>query len=167
MIKVMFVCTGNVCRSPMAHYYMQKKVKDLGLENEFLISSCGTYAVTGEHATDNAIVSMKEYDVNLENKGKNAEEDALASLEGKNLKRLSLRYNTNLKWISYIKDINSLIYLCLGSCTNIVNEDMALIKDRILAIAVGNKEIPEKYLALFNTSDRLDYSTSNLNDESM
>jgi low molecular weight protein-tyrosine-phosphatase len=67
MIKVMFVCTGNVCRSPMAHYYMQKKVKDLGLENEFLISSCGTYAVTGEHATDNAIVSMKEYDVNLEN----------------------------------------------------------------------------------------------------
>lgn len=107
------------------------------------------------------------YDVNLENKGKNAEEDALASLEGKNLKRLSLRYNTNLKWISYIKDINSLSYLCLGSCTNIVNEDMALIKDRILAIAVGNRVIPEKYLSLFNTSDRLDYNGSNLNDESM
>lgn len=107
------------------------------------------------------------YDVNLENKGKNAEEDALASLEGKNLKRLSLRYNTNLKWISYIKDINSLSYLYLGSCTNIVNEDMALIKDRILAIAASNREIPEKYLALFNTSDRLDYTGSNLNDESM
>lgn len=66
MLKIMFVCTGNICRSPMAHYYMQKKIKDIGLENEFLISSCGTYAVTGEHATNNAIISMKEYNVNLD-----------------------------------------------------------------------------------------------------
>lgn len=67
MTKIMFVCTGNICRSPMAHYYMQKKVKDMGLEDKFLISSCGTYAVTGEPATDNAVISMKEYGVNLEN----------------------------------------------------------------------------------------------------
>lgn len=66
MLKIMFVCTGNICRSPMAHYYMQKKIKDIELENEFLISSCGTYAVTGERATNNAIISMKEYNVNLD-----------------------------------------------------------------------------------------------------
>lgn len=107
------------------------------------------------------------YDVNLENKGKNAEEDALASLEGKNFRRLSMSYNTNLKWISYIKDISSLSFLYLNGCTNIVNEDMALMRDKVLAITVGNREIPEKYLALFNTSDRLDYKGSNLNDESM
>ncbi len=107
------------------------------------------------------------YDVNLENKGKNAEEDALASLDGKKIRRLALRNNKSLKWISYIKDISSLNYLYLDSCTNIVNEDMALIKDRILSIAAGNRVIPEKYLALFNTSDRLNYKGSNLNDESM
>ncbi|MDD3303328.1 MAG: low molecular weight protein arginine phosphatase [Clostridia bacterium] len=65
MVKIMFVCTGNICRSPMAHYYMQSKVKELGLENEFLISSCGTYAINGERSTDNAILSMKAYDVDL------------------------------------------------------------------------------------------------------
>ena len=67
MIKIMFVCTGNICRSPMAHYYMQKKVKDLGIENNFLISSCGTYAITGEKVTQNAIIAMADYDVSLEN----------------------------------------------------------------------------------------------------
>lgn len=67
MIKIMFVCTGNVCRSPMAHYYMQKRVKDLNIENDFLISSCGVYACTGERATQNAIFVMKEYNVDMEN----------------------------------------------------------------------------------------------------
>lgn len=67
MIKIMFVCTGNICRSPMAHYYMQKRVKDLGIENDFLISSCGVYACTGEKATQNAIFVMKEYNVDMEN----------------------------------------------------------------------------------------------------
>ena len=67
MIKIMFVCTGNICRSPMAHYYMQKRVKDLNIENNFLISSCGVYACTGEKATQNAIFVMKEYNVDMEN----------------------------------------------------------------------------------------------------
>lgn len=66
MIKIMFVCSGNICRSPMAHYYMQKKVKDLKLENRFLISSCGIYAYSGEKATSNAIIAMKDYCVDLE-----------------------------------------------------------------------------------------------------
>lgn len=67
MIKIMFVCTGNICRSPMAHYYMQKRVKDLKIENDFLISSCGVYAYNGEKATQNAILVMKEYNVDMEN----------------------------------------------------------------------------------------------------
>lgn len=67
MIKIMFVCTGNICRSPMAHHYMQKRVKDLKIEDNFLISSCGVYASTGEKATQNAIFVMKEYNVDMEN----------------------------------------------------------------------------------------------------
>lgn len=67
MLKIMFVCTGNICRSPMAHHYMQKRVKDLNIQDDFLISSCGVYACTGERATQNAILAMKAYDVNMEN----------------------------------------------------------------------------------------------------
>ncbi len=67
MKKILFVCTGNICRSPMAHYYMQKRVNDLKIQDEFIIDSAGTYAVTGEKSTDNAIYVMREYDVDLTN----------------------------------------------------------------------------------------------------
>ena len=66
MKKIMFVCTGNICRSAMAHRYMQQKLKKLNKEN-YLISSCGTYATTGEKSTNNAKIAMKDYNVNLEN----------------------------------------------------------------------------------------------------
>ena len=52
---ILFVCTGNICRSPMAHYYMQKRVNDLNLEEKYAIDSAGTFAVTGEKSTNNAI----------------------------------------------------------------------------------------------------------------
>ena len=54
MKSIMFVCTGNICRSPMAHFYTQKKVKDLLKSEEYLISSCGTYAIDGQESTKNA-----------------------------------------------------------------------------------------------------------------
>ncbi len=65
MKKIIFICTGNICRSPMAHYYMQSRVKELKKENDYLIDSCGTYANTGEKATNNAICAIKEYNVDL------------------------------------------------------------------------------------------------------
>lgn len=67
MKKIIFICTGNICRSPMANHYMQKKVKDLGKSDQYIIDSCGTYAVSGEMATKNAIEAMKVYGVNMEN----------------------------------------------------------------------------------------------------
>lgn len=42
MIKICFVCLGNICRSPMAEFIMKEKVKQLNLEKEFLIESRGT-----------------------------------------------------------------------------------------------------------------------------
>lgn len=42
MIKVMFVCLGNICRSPMAEFILKDRVKKLRLENNFFIASSAT-----------------------------------------------------------------------------------------------------------------------------
>ena len=42
MIKILFVCHGNICRSPMAEFVMKELVRRAGRQNEFLIESAAT-----------------------------------------------------------------------------------------------------------------------------
>lgn len=42
MIKILFVCHGNICRSPMAEFLLKDMVKRAGRENEFEIASAAT-----------------------------------------------------------------------------------------------------------------------------
>ena len=42
MIKVLFICHGNICRSPMAEFVMKDMVRKAGLENQFHIASAAT-----------------------------------------------------------------------------------------------------------------------------
>ena len=42
MIKVLFVCLGNICRSPMAEFVMKQMVAEKGLTNKFKIASAAT-----------------------------------------------------------------------------------------------------------------------------
>jgi hypothetical protein len=39
---VLFVCLGNICRSPTAEAVFTDVVKKAGVQNQFLIDSCGT-----------------------------------------------------------------------------------------------------------------------------
>ncbi|MDY4221815.1 MAG: low molecular weight protein-tyrosine-phosphatase [Candidatus Faecousia sp.] len=39
MIKILFVCHGNICRSPMVEYILKDMVQKAGLESEFEIDS--------------------------------------------------------------------------------------------------------------------------------
>ena len=41
-MRILFVCHGNICRSPMAEFVMKKLVADAGREAEFVIASAAT-----------------------------------------------------------------------------------------------------------------------------
>lgn len=42
MLKIMFVCHGNICRSPMAEFVMKDLVEKQGLESDLYIASSAT-----------------------------------------------------------------------------------------------------------------------------
>ena len=44
MVKVLFVCMGNICRSPLAHGLFEHRVKEAGLADRIEIDSAGTHA---------------------------------------------------------------------------------------------------------------------------
>ncbi len=44
MIKILFLCHGNICRSPMAEFVMKNMVKKAGLSREFEIASAAVSA---------------------------------------------------------------------------------------------------------------------------
>ena len=42
MIRIMFVCHGNICRSPMAEFVLKKMVAERGIADQFVIASSAT-----------------------------------------------------------------------------------------------------------------------------
>ena len=42
MTKILFICHGNICRSPMAEFYMKDLVRKAGLDKQFEIASAAT-----------------------------------------------------------------------------------------------------------------------------
>jgi len=62
-MNVLFVCTGNTCRSPMAAALFNKIALEKNLDVR--IESAGIFAQDGESASPEAIVAMKKYDIDL------------------------------------------------------------------------------------------------------
>jgi protein-tyrosine phosphatase len=68
MLDILFVCTGNLCRSPMAEALFQSKLtRDYpSLTSLALVHSAGTSAIEDNPATSTAVQAMDLWDVDLE-----------------------------------------------------------------------------------------------------
>ena len=66
-IKVLFVCMGNICRSPTAHAVMQHKVAERGLQHLIEIDSAGTHAYhVGEKSDPRSRQKAKSKGIDME-----------------------------------------------------------------------------------------------------
>ncbi|AYO31826.1 MAG: protein arginine phosphatase [Thermoanaerobacteraceae bacterium] len=65
MKRVVFVCTGNTCRSSMAEALFKKILKERGRERDIMVESCGIAAVEGMPASPNAVKVMKEEGIDI------------------------------------------------------------------------------------------------------
>ena len=113
--KILFVCLGNICRSPAAEGVFKQKIKDRDLENLFIVDSAGT---GGWHVGNLADPRMRETalsrGIELTSRSRKLEENDLYEFD-----HILVMDNDNLHAVkSLIKDhinpVNSKIKLILS-----------------------------------------------------
>lgn len=75
-MRVLFVCTGNTCRSPMAEALFQQKVR-LGT-NEIEVLSAGLYKFKGTSVSPHALIVLAEYGIQFDRQPQGINSELLA-----------------------------------------------------------------------------------------
>lgn len=65
MKHILVVCTGNICRSPMAAALLAREIVAAGLAGQAEVASAGTYAVVGAGASGGSVLAMAERGLDL------------------------------------------------------------------------------------------------------
>lgn len=63
IMKILFVCTGNTCRSPMAEGLFKKMIDEKGATHT--CSSAGLFAMTGDEVSENSVKACERFGVDI------------------------------------------------------------------------------------------------------
>lgn len=67
-INILFVCSGNTCRSPIAEALLKDKIKKMGLEKKVKCDSRGLFVDAFEKINENAKLALAELGVSIKNR---------------------------------------------------------------------------------------------------
>jgi protein-tyrosine phosphatase len=82
MIKVLFVCLGNICRSPLAEGIFKHQVKEANLDEKIMVESAGTSGWhIGERPDPRSIEVAEEHGISLHSYGRKAINDDFAEFD--------------------------------------------------------------------------------------
>ncbi len=63
-MNILFVCTGNTCRSPMAEGLFKKMLAEKNIDG-ITCSSAGLFAMTGDEVTPNSVKACERFEVDI------------------------------------------------------------------------------------------------------
>lgn len=66
-MRILFVCTGNTCRSPMAEALANQYIKDNNI-SDITISSCGLFTQNGQPVSSNAVAALAQLGIDISEK---------------------------------------------------------------------------------------------------
>lgn len=71
MIKVLFICLGNICRSPLAEAILNAKVEANGLKDKVIADSCGTSDFhIGEVPDERTLACAAKHQIPIQHRGR-------------------------------------------------------------------------------------------------